>query len=450
MRPAPRITFPRGLFIAVTIVLTLFTVLPQFLRPTHDDAFTRSLQTHLFTYRVSTYTNTHGKRCALLRCGSEYADRLYHDSTCDIIFADIAQAHTNESFRLCPVDFIHTQWKAISRTYNDGIFFITNDVKLRLEPTQLPLDPQAVHFAAAKNTRDISITWIAIKPSSISRGLFEQWYNSIANKNITNNPAQKLPPDLATLNHVRNCHSSDVVCHSRATSIAWQCDAVRNEMACMMPSYPVRIFQLLFVSLAIVIIISTIVLMVSKVIPRAQGFLGTPLNAHLVSLKFTHVLIAILLIGLAGEDWVSIVKSLSRVLGVACNHELNHEVFAQPGDVFRAVSELRGLHSGYSYVFSDNEQTIRLTGPAVPLVVAATSVMLFVKRIVFNGLLVNAVAVILLFRVGCDVILRVTGFDKSEATIEDDEYIQHKFDIPIDTKPKARSDRRSFFVAKDR
>lgn len=423
------------------------------MHPTHEEPFNRSLQTDLFTYRVSTYSNTLENRCALIRCGSEYADRLHHHSTCDIIFVDIAQSNTNASFRLCPVDFIHTQWNSISRTYNQGIFFITNDVKLRMSPTDLPLDHKAVHFSAAKNTREISITWIAIKPTRLVRPLFEEWYKAISNKNITEgDPTHRLPPDLATLNHVRSCHSPDVVCHSRSASISWQCDSVRNEMACMMPSYPVQALKLLFVSMTIVIIISTFVLMVSKVVPRVQGFLGTPLNAHLVSLKFTHILVAVLIIAVAGEDWVSIVKSFARVFGVSCKHELQHEVFTAPGEVYRAVSELRGLYNGYSYVFSDNEQTMRLTGPGVSLVVGATSIMLFVKRILFNGLLVNSVGAILLVRLGCDVILKVTGLDKSEATIEDDEYIQHKLDlpVPVDTKPVTRAERRSFFVSKDR
>lgn len=432
MRPTPRITFPRTLFVFIVFLLVLYTVLPQFIQPVHDEPLIVTVQTYHFTYRVSTYTNNLSKRCALIRCGPEYANRLYHHSTCDVIFAEVLQANHNASFRLCPIDYINTQWKALSRSYNEGFFYISDDVKLDMPPTDLPTDPKSVHFSMSRNDDDIAVTWIAVKPTHIVRPLFQEWHDVIDNKNITVRRHSSI--EIATLNFARSCRSPDVVCHSRSTSIAWQCDSTRNEIACLAPEYPITVIHLAGTALVIVIVLSTIVTTMGQVIPRVRGAFGTPLNAHMVPLKFIHILVVVLVMAMAGENWTFMVKTFARAFGASYKHDLQHEAFTVPAEVYRAIPDLRGLYSGYAYIFSDNEQTVRITGPSVSLVVWATSVMLFMKRVLYGGLLVKGVAAVLMVRAGCDAILMVGGIGKTESSIEDDEYIQFRSDLPGEIK----------------
>lgn len=451
MKTTPRITFPWTLFIFILLILTLIELLPKVIERHHDEPHDLVKQTHHFTYKVSTFTNIHNKRCALIRCGHQYANRLFHDSRCDIVFVEVLEANHNKSFNYCAIDYIHTQWDSLSRTYNDGFYYLANDVQLRLELDDLPLEEKAVHFSTTENDQHVSTAWFSVKPSHMVRRLFGDWYNSMNNPNVST--IRDMQPGMIALNHARTCRSPDVVCHTRVAVIAWQCNSVRNVMNCMSPSYSMIAIKLIITALTIVITFSTVIIMISKSLPRLRGLFGTPLNAHLVPIKLTHMLAFTCVCMFIGEDWIFIVKSLARICGVAFKHDLHLETFNAPADVFRAIPDLRGLYSGYAYVFRDNVQMVRITGPTVSIVVGLTSVVLYLKRVLYEGVLLKSLVTIATVRLACEVIVNVTGVGKVEATAEEDEYFKFRSDIPSEVNtPGLSKDRRSrsFIVGRDR
>lgn len=443
MRPTASSGFPTPLYFCVLLVIILINVLPSFLSPTHEESLNLIIHSQNFAYKVSTYRNTLGNRCALIRCGAEYGKRLYHDSSCDIIFAEITHTKRNHSSRFCPVDYVHSQWETLSRTYNQGFTYVSDQVKLSVSPNDLPLDSKAVHFAYARNSLDISLSWFSVWPSNATRTVFRDWHRNIDGKSVKN------APEVITLNHARTCRAADVVCHSRSSTIGWQCDSARDYHSCMSSSLVYRAMRIGITALAVVIVLTMIVAMFVRLIPRLRGVLGTFRDSDRMTLKPVPVLCAALLTALAGEHWVVIVQILSRVVGVSFRHDLRTDLATASAEVYRAIPELQGLYNGYAYVFRDSNEAVRISGPGVSIVVALTSFVLFIKRTLFNGLLVRCLYAILVIRLSCDAIMAVVGRKKLDTERDEDDYIIRRSEIPnMITSTKDRG--RTFLTPKDR
>lgn len=436
MRPSPRSKLPTPLYVCVVVMLTLVNVWPSFFNTSHDDLLQLTVQSPDFSYKVSTYRNSFGNRCALIRCGSEYAKRLYHESSCDILFTEIIHSKQNRSSRLCLIDYIDTQWETLSRTYNHGFTYISDRVKLGVVPDDLPLDSKAVHFAHSRNNLDISIDWLSVWPSNKTRAVIRDWHRASIEKGVKG-------AELEAINHVRNCRAPDVVCHSRASTISWHCDAVRDQQSCMASSRYFQAAKIGMAALAIVILLHMLLATIVHVVPRLRGMLGGSRNAHDMYIKFTPALCIALVITLAGEHWIEIIRTLARIVGVTYRHDLRADVFSAPVEVYRAVPDLQGLYNGYAYVFRDSNDMVRISGPGISIVVGLTSVVLFIKRLLYNGFLVRCLFAMLVVRVACDAVLVVAGRNKSNHDDDEDEYVRLRSEIPTLLNP-SRERNRSF------
>lgn len=425
------------------MLLTAVNVLSPVILPTHEPSLKLTVQSPHFTYKVTTYRNNYNNRCALLRCGAETIKRFEHHTACDLVFMQVMTSSTNRSARLCPVDYIYSQWDTLSRTYNEGFVFLSDSIALSISPSILPLDPDAVHFSGARNHFDLSAAWLSVWPSNNTRMVFQAWNNAI--KHI---PPRHDAPEYASLNRARSCRAPDIVCHSRASAIAWQCDTShRQDRSCLSKPYVHGILSTLLTAFGLVLITICLLTTLGTVLPRFHVSSRLQREAF-VSLPMIPTLFVIMIVVLAGEHWIVIVRTFARLVGVKFTHALE-TAHLSDADMYRAVPDLRGIYIRYSYIFRDGNDMVRVSGPWVSVVVNLTAMVLFIKRVLYDGLLVCCLFWIIAVRLMCDAILAVAGRSKRHSVgVEDDEYLHRRSEIPATVQARTRA--RTFLSVRER
>lgn len=453
MRPSPlsssekwRARVPLPLLVFTTAALVVVRVVRPIMSSTHDDSLQLTIHSPNFMYKVTTYHNNDANRCAFIRCGLEIAPRYLHHTTCDLVFVSVMKTKKNASSSYCIVDYVHSQWESLSRRYNHGFTYLSDSTVLRVPARELPLDANAVHMSTMPNNLDLSTSWLSAWPSNATRAVFRDWYDDIP----------KVSPktrsrEYVSLNRVRNCSSADVECHLHMSSIAWQCDGSHNKRECLSAAPFMEIaWQTVLVAITVVVSVMTVAVTFSSTIPRLRSWLRLSRYAALNSLPVTPTLMFVFIVTLAGEDWVTIVRLIARAVGVSFAHTLDSQPFSSDTDVYRAVPGLRGVHDGYAYLFRDGGSMVRVGGPGVTLVVNLVSIVLFFKRVVYDGFLVRCVTAMMLVRMGCDAIIAVVGRSKLFAGSEEDdeeEYLSGRGELS--TMQLGRSRGRSFVLTRE-
>lgn len=425
-------SFPKLLFVFVFLLLVLFKSIPPLIFPSHERSLQLTVKSPNFTYKVTTFRNNKNNRCALLRCGPETFSRFSPESDCDIVFLEISSSPGKRSARLCPVDYIHSQWDSLSRTYNEGFLFVDDSAVLSVAAEKLPLDPSSVHFASARNHFDISVAWFSVWPSNATQAVFQAWNSAVKQTTV-----QHDAPEYVSLNRARTCHSPDITCHPRSSSIAWQCDNARRQTICTKTNRANRAITTVFITLILIFILAIVLATLAEIIPRLRPFLRTQrLDFNLSSVPLVPMLCAVLIIMLAGEHWVVIVRIIARAFGATFVHKLQ-PAHLTTADIYRAVPDLRGMYTGYSYIYRDGNDMVRISGPWISAVVNLVSLVLFVRRIFFNGLLVTCLFWTIIVRLTCSAMLIVAGRSKQNSlAVEDDEYVTRRSEIPSSVLPR--------------
>lgn len=441
-----RTRFPLPLFILTFLTLIVFRIVQPILSPSHDDSLQITLHSTNFLYKVTTYYNIDAKRCAFIQCGPEIAHRHIHATTCDIVFVGILKSKTNVSLSHCIIDYVHSQWESLSRRYNHGFMYVSDNAVLRIPTRELPLDANAIHLSVAQNNIDLSTSWLSVWPSNTTRAVFRAWYEELLKTPL------KLPNrEHVSLNRIRNCRSEDIECHPYTSSIAWQCDGTYNPKACLSPSLFQFTWQTFIISISVVTCIMAVATTLSSTIPRVRAIFRLSRDASLKSIPLTPVLILLLLVAMAGEDWVTIVRLVARTVGVNFSHALESQPFSNDADVYRAVAGLRGVHDGYAYIFRDGSSLVRVSGPGVVLVVNIIAILFFFKRLFYGGFFVRCVVATLVVRGGCDIIIAVVGQSKHFSGDDDDdegnEYIRRRSELSAVNMGRSRG--RTFVLSRE-
>lgn len=433
---------PSLLFLSLTTLFYLWHRIS--FRSLHDEALELRSSTSLFSYTISTARNIAGNRCAVLRCMSAADAPPLPRTSCDVVTLTIKPVKS-ASTRLCIVDYVSTHWDALSRTYNDGLFYVSPTVALRHDPAQLPLTGKAVHFPLARDSRDISPAWFSVFPSNVSASVFKAWA-----KATTNLPKHAAPPEHVSLNRARNCRNKDVECHPRDTAIAQACDGLPGKKECATERRPGWVVAAV-VALAVMVA-------VHQLVDAAAGFISRRRLAALRALTGGNVgaarrealVIFMLLLGgivlLAGlPRWPDVVRTVARPLAVSVRHRLQNVHVEDPMDAFAGAADLRGRWEGYAYIMADGTDWVRISGPGVGMVVVVVGWVMQVREAVGAGLLVRCVMMIVAVRVLC-LVVKVVGSVSERRLDEDDEYVDRR-EAGMFRRSKDRS--RSFLSQRD-
>lgn len=423
------------LALLVFFSLTLFHYIPPKILPPHEPSLVRTIVISNSTFKVSTLRNRRSNRCAVIYCTPPSILASLEEPSCDLIFLEM-QASPKVSPRLCPILYINSQWDAVSTTYNHGFVYTSKHVALRHRTPQLPLDSHAVHFPVARNNLDIAPLWFSVWPSNATKLVFTAWAREAAFAK-PDAPA----PEHASLNRARSCHAPDVVCHPRRASLAWTCDGSRESSKCQITSSWVIAARMAVISMTVVFSLAILLAGAARAAARLR-VLTSALSAP-VSMRPTVALLAVGLIALVGEDWPVIVQVLARIFSVSFKQKLDTS-HVLTGDLYRAVPELRGVYEGYSYVYRDGNFAVWISGPGVSMVVGLSSVILFLKRVLFNGLLVKCVFWILVIKSLTTVVCMVAVHGKKDVGEEEDEYYRRRTDFAQLQRPRQKS--RSFLL----
>lgn len=432
----------------LSVTLTFFTLQTASFRRTHDEPLNLTSKSANFNYAVATHRNAHGNRCALLRCGPAGLPRSLLTTSCDRVEVTVKSSRANLSTRFCVVDYLHSHWDSLSRTYNEGLQFVASTVTLRHDTIHLPTEGAAMHVTLARNFHDISPSWLSFFPSNATRAVVRAWHRAIPAV-----PRTAPAPEQAALNRARNCRAADVVCHPRASAIRAHCDGLPRQTAavCARGASRATWIAALLHALTLLGIVGVVADSLRGVVSRRRArALATLVGSGNISSIHARVVVFLLttLILLAGVPrWPELVQTIARPFSVSTKHRLDPHHLPEATEFYGAVPDLRGRYEGYAYLMSDGSDRVRIAGPGTGAVVWIVGVALAAREAMEDGLIVRCLLLFGMAQVACTAFVGIAGASGKRRP-EDDEYADRKSEEAFFKKGKERP--RSFMMMRDR
>lgn len=144
---------------------------------------------------------------------------------------------------------------------------------------------------------------------------------------------------------------------------------MRLAHSCLLPSVWKKAARLVLLAVGITFSAVTIAATLSMAIRQLRRFWRERREAIVRKENLSSGLFVLLIVTLAAEHWTTIARLMSNVVGVRYVHLLDAAPLHERADVYRAVAGLRGVYTGYAYVFRDGVDMVSVSGPGVSLVV---------------------------------------------------------------------------------